>query len=128
MKWLPVQLPDYTSNPPIIRRLCRTRQSHLIILAPMVTESWETTGKRDRTLKKKQVTDPLTMIHLWCQLLLMTVLTMKKAIQRVISPMSVLKIGRSGKGGEIRKVAANAVLNSGVVVDFCLPVEGEKYI
>ena len=42
--------------------------------------------------------------------------------------MSVLKIGRSGKGGEIRKVAANGVLNSGVVVDFCLPVEGEKYI
>ena len=42
--------------------------------------------------------------------------------------MSVLKIGRSGKGGAIRKVAANGVLNSGVVVDFCLPVEGEKYI
>ena len=58
----------------------------------------------------------------------MTASTMKKAIQRVISPMSVLKIGRSGKGGEIRKVAANAVLNSGVVVDFCRPVEGEKYI
>ena len=58
----------------------------------------------------------------------MTVLTMKKAIQRVISPMSVLKIGRGGKGGETRKVAANAVLNSAVVVDFCLPVEGEKYL
>ena len=56
----------------------------------------------------------------------MMVLMTRKAILKVISPLiAELKTERSEKGRRTKKVAVSVALNSGVVVDFCPPVEGE---
>lgn len=130
LKWPPVQQPDYTSIPSIICQhqlaKCRTKKSHLAIWDLMATKSWETKEKRDQAQKKKPVMAPPTTIRLLCRTLLMMVLATRKAILKVISPLiAELKTERSEKGKRTKKVAVSVALNSGVVVDSCLPVEGE---